>query len=99
MNERTITNDSTQSVSQRQKYETIITDDYIEIIAYKYRSGDTNVVQPQQGNKAPEDITLDAFFSRSLNEMADGLMVIRPQYTIKEQVQILDDKVIIKITR
>lgn len=99
METRQINNTSTEAVSQRQMYETKIGEDSIEIIAYKFVDGNTNVVQPMNGNKTPEDITLDAFLSRSLDEMAEGIMVIKPEFTVKEDAQVLEDRVIVKISK
>ncbi len=99
METRQINNTSTEALSRRQMYETKIGEDSIEIIAYKFHDGSTNVVQPRDGNKAPEDITLDAFLTRSLNEMAEGLMTIKPEFTVKEDVQVLEDRVTVKISK
>lgn len=99
MEYREITNSSNDKPSIRQAYETVVGDNFIEIIAYKFVDGNTNVVQPQQGNKTPEDITLDAFLSRSLDEMADGLMTLKPEFTIKNAVEVTTDAVTIRITK
>ena len=47
----------------------------------------------------PDAITLDAYLTRSLDEMAEGLMFIKPEFTTKEAVQVTDEKVTIKITK
>lgn len=97
---RQINNTSTETVSARQFYETNIGEDYIEIIAHKFQDGSTTV-KTGEDTKVVADkyLTLDAYLTRSLDEMADGLMVIKPEFVTKEAVQVTDDRVTIKITK
>ena len=97
--ERTITNQSKDIASSRQMYETVVKDDSIEIIAYKFVDGGTTVETAQDTSVvADKYLTLDAYLTRSLDEIAEGLMTIKPEFTTKEDVQVLEDRVTVKIT-
>ena len=97
--ERTITNQSKDIASSRQMYETLIKDDSIEIIAYKFVDGNETIKTGEDTIVvADKYLTLDAYLTRSLDEMAEGLMTIKPEFTTKEDVQVLEDRVTVKIT-
>jgi hypothetical protein len=102
METRQINNTSTEKVNAgREMYETIIGEDSIEIIAYKFQDGETTQVKTGEDTNvvAEKYLTLDAYLTRSLDEMADGLMTIKPEFTVKEDVQVLEDRVTVKISK